>query len=344
MRTFQSFVLVSLLLGSACAFAQQAPLTPAPRESQIQLDVVVTPKSGAPVAELRQQDFTILDNKNPAPILSFKALDGSQAPTEAVLVVDALNIPIQGVGRELGEMEKFLRENGGQLAVPFSLEAFTENGFQSIGSTTKDGNALATALAGFDFTNRTIRRSQGFYGAVDRYRISLSGLQLLASREAQRPGRKLIFWVSPGWPILSGPGVVLDSKQDQALFRNVVDLSTLLRQARITLYSLDSFGVDESVGRTLYYEAFLKGVSKPGQVAIGNLSLQVLAEQSGGLALSSTGVADLLKRCVSDLDAYYEISFAAAHAETRDEYHHIEVKVPRAGMVARTREGYYAQP
>ena len=345
MRTFKTFALVNLLLCSAFAVAQQTLPTPAARESQIRLDVVVTPKSGKPVAELRQQDFTILDNKVPEPVLSFKALGGGgEAPVEAVLVVDALNIPIQGVGRELGEIEKFLRANGGQLAVPASLAAFTENGFQSIGNTSKDGNALATALKGFNFTNRTIRRSQGFYGAEDRTRLSISGLQLLVSREAHQPGRKLIFWVSPGWPILSGPGVELDSKQQQALFSNVVDLSTLMRQAQVTLYSLDSFGVDESLSRTLYYKAFVKGASKPSQVAIGSLGLQVLAEQSGGLALSSTGVADLLERCIGDLSAYYEISFEAAHAESRDEYHQIEVKVPQPGMVVRAREGYYAQP
>ena len=344
MRTYKSFALVTLLFSSAFVFAQQLPPEPSSRKSQVKLDVVVTPKSGTPDAELRQQDFTILDNKGPQPILSFKALAGTQAPAEAVLVVDALNISIQGVGRELGEIEKFLRANGGQLPVPVSLAAFSQSGFQPIGSTTQDGNALATALAAFDFTNRTIRRSQGFYGAVDRYQISLAGLQQLTAREAERPGRKLICWISPGWPILSGPGVELDSKQQLGLFRSVVDLSTSMRQAQITLYSLDSFGVDESVGRTLYYEAFLKGISKPYQVAIGNLSLQVLAEQSGGLALSSTGVADMLKRCMNDLAAYYEITFEAAHAETRDEYHHIEVKVPQTGMTARTREGYYAQP
>ena len=65
----------------------------------------------------------------------------------------------------------------------------------------------------------------------------------------------------------------------------MVGLSTQLRQARITLYSVDPLVSNQGVGRTSYYQEFLKGVSKPSQVNVGNLSLQVLAVQSGGLAL-----------------------------------------------------------
>jgi hypothetical protein len=40
------------------------------------LDVLVTDISGRPVAGLEQKDFTLLDNKKPRPILSFRAVDG----------------------------------------------------------------------------------------------------------------------------------------------------------------------------------------------------------------------------------------------------------------------------
>jgi hypothetical protein len=67
-------------------------------------------------------------------------------------------------------------------------------------------------------------------------------LQQLVQQEAPRPGRKIIVWVSPGWPLLSGPEVQLDSKQEQGIFENIVSFSTLMRQARVTLYSVDSLG------------------------------------------------------------------------------------------------------
>ncbi|HEY2548237.1 MAG TPA: hypothetical protein VGI46_19350, partial [Candidatus Acidoferrum sp.] len=54
---------------------QQPSLLLEPGTGGITLDVVVTPKSGAPVSGLQQQDFTLLDNKAVETITSFKAVD-----------------------------------------------------------------------------------------------------------------------------------------------------------------------------------------------------------------------------------------------------------------------------
>ncbi len=53
------------------------------------------------------------------------------------------------------------------------------------------------------------------------------------------------------------------------------------------IHSIDPLGVADIGSRTFYYEAFLKGVSKPNQVQAWNLALEVLAMQSGGLVLKS---------------------------------------------------------
>lgn len=95
----------------------------------------------------------------------------------------------------------------------------------------------------------------------------------------------------------------------------------------------------------MYYQDFLKGVSKPSQVNVGDLSLQVLAVQSGGLALaSSNDVAALLEKCLADTEAYYELSFTPTPADHRDEYHNLLVQVSKPGLTVRTRTGYYAEP
>jgi hypothetical protein len=97
--------------------------------------------------------------------------------------------------------------------------------------------------------------------------------------------------------------------------------------------------------RASYYKDFLKGVSKPNQVAAGNLGLPVLAVQSGGLALDlNNDLTALLRECVSDVAPYYQISFDAASAERPDEYHQLEIKLAKPGLTARTRQGYYVQP
>ncbi len=151
--------------------------------------------------------------------------------------------------------------------------------------------------------------------------------------------------MSPGWPVFSAPESELPAKEQNQIFGEAVQLSTQLRLGRITLYSVDPIGAGESEFRVTRYQQFLSGLSKPGDAYPGNLALQVLAVQSGGLALSSSNdLKKSIERCVADLDVYYEITFEAPPAERPDEYHHLEVRVAGDGLTARTTQGYYAQP
>jgi VWFA-related protein len=306
---------------------------------------VVTPKAGPPVTDLHQQDFTVLDNKAPVPLASFRALSRNQAPIELILVVDDVNTGLEHVAYERSEIDKFLRAEGGHLAHPTALAFLTDAGIKVQDDFSSDGNALGAALDQYSFGLHSILRAGGFYSAVERFQVSIDALVQLATHEAARPGRKIILWVSPGWPVLSGAGVEeqMDSKQQQQIFTNVVSVSTLLRQGRITLYSIDPLGPEELSGRAFRWEAFVKGVSKPNQADYGDLTLQVIATQSGGLALTTgNDITAQLQKCVADTEAYYEISFVPSLDLKRGEYHHVEIHVARAGVTARTRQGYYA--
>ncbi|HEX3469650.1 MAG TPA: VWA domain-containing protein [Silvibacterium sp.] len=337
------FLLLPWLSAAVTSAPQESQASP-PVNGRIHLDVVVTPKSGPPVSGLQQQDFTILDNKAPQPITSFQALGGSQAPIEVILLVDAVNNTFTSIAYERIQINNFLHANGGRLAHPTALAVLTDAGAQMQEGFSSDGNALSASLDQYTVGLRTIRRSAGFYGATERLQLSLQALSELMAREAARPGRKVVLWMSPGWPLLSGPNVQLDSKQQQQIFQNIVSLSNQLRQARITLYSIDPLGAGEPSLRTFYYEQFVKGITKPSQAVPGNLGLQVLAVQSGGLALSSgNDIAALLQQCLTDTNSYYELSFDPPRAEPY-EYHHLEVRVAKPGLIARTRQGYYGQP
>lgn len=340
--------LVTLILSfihgfSAVAFAQETP--PPSSDGRIHIDVVVTPKSGPPVSGLEQKDFTVIDNKLPQAITSFKAFSGPDAPVETILLIDAVNIGYQTVAYERNEIDRFLRANGGHLAHPMTLAIFTDAGVRLQGGSSNDGNAMATMLDQQTVSLRAISRSAGFYGAVDRFQLSMKALDQLASFEGPRPGRKMVLWVSPGWPLLSGPEVQLDGKQLQQIFSGIVEVSTELRQARITLYNINPLGSGENTLRLFYYEQFVKGVSKPSQAQEGNLGLQVLAVQTGGLVLNSNNdISAMLQQAFADANAWYELSFAPAVGEKPNEYHQIEVRVDKPGLTARTRTGYYAQP
>jgi len=315
------------------------------------LDVVVTDKSGKPVTGLKQQDFSLLDNKQAQKIVSFQAVEGGAAtadsPMEVILLVDTVNTEFTNVAIERKEIEKFLLRNGGALAQPVSMIFFSDT--TATGTTaSRDGNAVLADMNQKQLGLRTIGRSQGFAGGLERTQLSLNTLRKLTDFEAAQPGRKLLVWISPGWPFLvSGLDRELASqRQKQQFFTSIVALSDGLRRARITLFDIDPLGTaDAGDLRTTDYKQFLKPVKKAEQADNGDLALQVLATQSGGRVLnSSNDLAGEIATCVADANSFYVLNFEGLPGDGPNEYHALEVKVGKPGLTARTRSGYYAQP
>ena len=331
--------------------AVPAPMPPGGTDRQIILDVQVADRSGAPVRGLRKQDFTLLDDKQSLPIVSFQAVDSvapaaADPPLEIILVVDAVNASFSAVAYGRNALRKFLLQDNGKPPQPMSLVVVTDDGAKVLQESSRDGKALAAAYHQYETGLRSINRRQGYYGAWERFDISLQALGWLAQYESKRPGRKLVIWMSPGWPLLTGPDMQLTDHDEGSLFSTIVDNSSALRQARITLYSIDPLGLaDAATPQIAYYKEFLKGVRSPSHAVPANLGLQVLAEQSGGRVFNSSN--DLLREalnCEADAKAFYILSFEARRAERPDEYHSLAVKVDKPGVNARTRAGYYAQP
>jgi VWFA-related protein len=226
-----------------------------------------------------------------------------------------------------------------------ALDVVNDKGIENAVNFSSDGNWISAALHEEGVGIRDLGPAGGYWGATERLQISLKALSQIVERDGSLPGRKIVLWVSPGWPLLNEVNTGLNAAQRQQLFESIVGISTDLRRARITLYSIDPLGAGESTLRTSYYENFLKGVSKPSQVDPGDVGLQVIAVQSGGLALNSgNDITMFLQECVADAAPYYEISFAAPAAQRPDEYHQVEIKIDKPGLSARAREGYYAQP
>ena len=307
--------------------------------------MVVAEKSGPPLAGLQAQDFTILDNQAPQTIASFKAVSGREADLAVILVTDPVNASIANFVYTRTEVAKFLRADGGHLAHLTLLATLTDKGAQIEANFSTDGNALAAALDRNNLGPRSaaLDRSAGVYGQGERLQLSIQALDQIVASTAQRPGRKLIIWLSPGWPFLAE--VELDPKQQEQIFKNLVWLTDRLLEAQVTLYSVDTTGASGNVVRDSYYKQFLKGVTKLSQVYAGNLALQVLAVESGGLALPATNdLADAVRECLKTSMPYYEISFNAPASKRASEYHRLEIQMRKAGLIARTLQGYYAQP
>jgi VWFA-related protein len=270
---------------------QSRPSAPFPGGAgrQIILDVQVTDKSGAPVRGLENRDFDLLDEKQPLNILSLQAVDSGSPldqPVEIVLVVDSVNTPFRALSFEREQVRKFLLQNGGKLAWPTSLVVFSEAGTKIQNTATRDGNALAVLFDQYEAGLRSGNLTNGgHWGAAESVELSLKALVGIAKHEEERPGRKLMIWLSRGWPV-AGQGDLRTNRDAQQLFDWITTVSTELREARITLYSIDVLALRNAGGiRNSYYETFLKPAISASRAVPGNMGLQVVAVQSGGACL-----------------------------------------------------------
>jgi VWFA-related protein len=316
-------------------------------EGLIELDVVVTDKEGQTVAGLEPKDFTLLDNEQAQKIFSFQAVDGkttkSDPPVEIILVIDTMNLPTSQLPLAKNEAEKFLRRNHGHLAQPVSLYLLSSAGLSSMPGPSIDGNALADEIArGRELPVirlRPIRVGLGFLSDARNFasprmldyitQNSLRPLGFIVLEERRRPGRKLLFWMSPGWK--------LDPGTDKS-FDTVTELSTRVREARIAIWTWPYPDSDYSSER-----APVK--SHKDDVKAFDNALDVLALHSGGGRLkTSTELAEMIGKCVEEESVFYTLAFDIPRTNEVDDYHALKVVMSNPDLMARTIAGYYNEP
>jgi VWFA-related protein len=334
-------VLFVALLASLLAAQQPQPADPSSSDA-IQLNVTVDTKSGQPAVNLGQQDFTILDNKTPRPITSFKVMSPAQEPVRVILFIDAVNVPLTMLSNVRDGVGNYLKAREGQVAHPTALAVLTDKGAAITTGFSTNGLVLNDNLKHQAIGLREINRSSD-WGENERLQICLNAIYQLLAYSSTLPGRKIILWISPGWPLMPAPEGFLTSKQERQIFGSIVSFSTQMRRNNVTLYDINPVGPSESIAQSNFYQGFLKGIAKPGDAQMPDLGLQVIADHSGGLALESNNdIAAQIQRCLTDLQSWYAISFDPLPSDKPDIYHHIEIKLTQHDLVARTLDGYYA--
>ncbi|MGA8162982.1 MAG: VWA domain-containing protein, partial [Acidobacteriaceae bacterium] len=293
--------------------------------------------------------FTLLDDRQPTEIRSFAANAASAPnapPVGVFLVIDEVNTGFDAVSIEREQIENFLHRNGGHLPVPMAIFVLSDDGLSQLTSVSSDGNSLADVLHQKSGALRALGRSGGFYGGADRLDISLRGLSSLSNYLSRAQGRKLVIWVSPGWWTFDNPNLIISEKQQRTFFSMLVAYTAAMQNADMTLYAVDPRGTNDA--GSIYefiWQSYLKPVKKPDQTQPGNLSLQVMAQHSGGrVLLGSNDVTGEIAACADDASYWYTITFDPSIADKADTWHDLQVKVDKPGVTVRTRNGYYAQP
>ena len=303
----------------------------------IHLDVSVTDGNGEPVPGLNREDFELLDEGHPQNILSFHTFTGQsfqpKAPVQIILFVDTFKMSSVQISRVQLGIEQFLRQNSGHSAQPVSIFGISEDGFWTIAHhDLTDGNILASDLS---YRSRVIlsRPSDD---------MALRALAFIASGQRRKRGRKVLLWIGPGCG--EGRTGVFPANRTlgQKTFNPIYWFATLFREARL---SIDELSVGQAGPCTSEYQQYLNGVRTVRNANERFLYKKVLAIESGGSAIDETGdlVAEM-NRCVKRAASFYTLSLDPPVAVQSHEYHSLQVRVDRPGLVARTTTGYYDEP
>jgi VWFA-related protein len=319
----------------ASSDASAAACQPADAE-RICITVEVADKSGRPVTGLQPSDFQLFDNKQAQKILAFHAVDASHrpaAPVQVEIIVDAVNASTALVAQERDGLSSFLEEQPGKLDYAASIGFLENSGLTPIAGPTSDRAELLTALKGAPSRLRVIRTGGG-WGDDEKNHQATDLVKTMIASYANAPGRKLILFLSPGWPML------LNFEPDKRswVFDDIVKITNGLRRSGVSLYALAPASFESTA-----YENFLKGVTKSGDAVYPDLALQVLAEQSGGqVIMDSNDIRGELDAALSGASAWYELVFERAPGGRENEYHALHVTVGKQAHVKiHTTAGYY---
>src|SRR5579862_6003118 len=247
------------------------PRTSAEREQRylaqhrIILNVHVANASGDSYRDLAQADFTLYDNDQPRNLVSFRSVEGNAAQAHVILVLDAVNNSTKQIRYFEKEIEKYLAAGKDPLPLAMSIGVFADT---HIGFTPsmRDRDALlaefrgrttnlhATGCIGVPEHDEKLDMTEIMKGIGmratssaalaclnERFVASINALRFLAKDQVNIPGRAILIWMGPGWPLLNNKEFAPDAPQlKQNFFDQLVEVSTGLREGQVTLEAIAS--------------------------------------------------------------------------------------------------------
>ncbi len=181
---------------------------------------------------------------------------------------------------------------------------------------------------------------------------SIDSLLALVDSMSRVPGRKAVIYFCEGLTI--PPSV-------EPKYRSIIYTAN---RSNVTVYTVDAAGLrvhSDQAGTS--YAIAQYGAQGVGDVPRGDkflqslednertlkqdpaVSLGILAEQTGGLLINNTNdLENGIGRINEDRRNYYLLSYSTTNPTLDGKFHRISVKVKKAGMYVRNRNGYVASP
>ncbi len=316
-----AFVLTALVFATVFLFAQE--------QANIRVDVdlvtvacSVTDRAGAPVRDLHATDFTLTDNGDPRDIGNF--WQEADLPLTVALVADVSGSQAGFVKSHREAIAQFLK----QVIGPRDRAMVVEVDKQA-----RELSGLTGSLADLNAAVEKIGTREGSESPLLGPRCRNAsfphtcggtalwhGLQQTALVLKPVTGRKAIVVLSDG----------IDTGSDVSL-PNLIEAT---QSAGAVVYSIK-------------YASPARFIS-PGAMLAQAIShgLERLDLQTGGLTFPNPGrnTAEVFSKIEADLRNMYVIGFSPPPGSRDGQFHKLEVRTTRDGLIVRFRPGYRASP
>lgn len=188
-----------------------------------------------------------------------------------------------------------------------------------------------------------------------RIRSTLSALRTIAKAVQGYPGRKSLLWFSAGFPFSLALDEAMDLEFSKSYREQIRQASTLLSDANVAVYPIDTLGLVSSGGLAdpstpTKMAATIQDAAPSTSLAAETFSkfgkqetMDQIARDTGGEVFRNTNdLSGALHRALKDSESYYVLGYYPDRKKWDGKFHTIKVVPANKQLRARAREGYYA--
>jgi len=315
------------------------------------LDMVVVNDKGAIVKDLKKDDFQVEEAGQPQTIVNFEVA-GAHTPSPEItinstaeldrlapnapvdiILLDEFNTRFEDMAFARYSLKKYLDKQPDKLITPTMLIAVDLQHFTVLHDYTQNKEEIISAL-NHHFVQYPWAVQQGAW-VGERYATAFITLRRVAEAVMGHPGHKNMLWIGRGFPPSRRTQISLDT--ENRINNAVQDCVNVLRDARVTLYTIDPAGVMVDPG--------VYGGDPLTDPFGGNYEFNRMAKATGGRTLYGRNDVDAeVQTAIQDGANFYTLSYKPTN-DSRDprKFRRIKVTVDRPGVNVITREGYYQQ-
>ncbi|MDR3793039.1 MAG: VWA domain-containing protein [Terracidiphilus sp.] len=316
------------------------------------LDMVVVDKKGNVVKDLGQDDFKVEEEGEQQSILHFEKAGAFTSPAALsiestadldrlaprapvnIILLDEFNTRFEDMAFARYSLKKFLEKQPDKLATPTMLIAVDLQHFTVLRDYTQNKEELIKSLDHHFVAYPWQTHQYAWIG--ERYATAFVTLRRVAQAVTGHPGHKNMIWIGRGFPAFNFSRMPIDTSN--RVESAVQECVNVLRDARVTLYTIDPAGVQVNPG-------IYGGGPFAEDPFGGNYEFNRLAKATGGRTLYGRNDVDMeIGTAIQDGSSFYTLAYRPTNSSPDPrKFRHIKVTLSRPGLSVITRAGYYLE-